>query len=801
MIKNYFKIAFRNLVKNRIFSVINILGLAIGIAATVLISFYVKHERSYEDFHVNAANIFRLSLNLYNGNEFIINDVETYQTLGPEFKTKMPEVKDYVRVLHWGSYAINANDQTFYEDRIFVADQSIFTVFSYPMIEGEPYEAFAEPYKATISERLAIKYFGKTDVVGKTFKFGLRDEPFEIVGVTATTPQNTHLKFDILLSHPTLPKYWDWYEEYAWSSNNEYTYLLMEEGTAVADFNKKLAEYSANHEKLTNEVIISESIKDIHLYSHKSFEPEVNGSAQTVNFMVLIAIFIMIIAWVNYSNLSTARAVNRAKEVGLRKVVGSSRIQLIKQFLMESFFINVIAALLAFTLVQISIPEFSDLIGQNLPQNLLANAFIWQLMLVIVAIGTLLAGVYPAFVLSSFAPVKVLKGKFATSSSGLLLRKGLVVFQFITTVVLIALSIGVYNQIDFLQNKDLGVKIDNTLVIRRPNIETSDSLYIQSTRGFINKLKDKTIIANVGQGDAMPGAELHDMSTTTSIRRSGADQNSGSYNYYIYRVDEHFFEALGIQIIAGRTYEPDEPGKRILINQRAVETLGFTDAADAVGKTIDWGDSDNRHEIIGVFDNFHQRSPKESHLPMVLVYTSVGDFMAIKFNTADSKMALAEVEELWNESYQDAAFDYYFLDDRYNQQYKNDQTFSAVMLIFTLLSLFIALLGLFGLSAFTILQRSKEISVRKVLGASIMSLIGLLSKDFLKLVALSSILSIPIAYYLMSLWLDNYTERIEISWWLFAIPSAIIITVAFLSVIGQTLKSTLANPTESLRNE
>lgn len=800
MIKNYIKIALRNLVKNRIFSVINILGLAIGIAATVLISFYVKHERSYEDFHVNSDNIFRLSLDLYNGSEFIINDVETYQTLGPEFKAKMPEVIDYARILHWGSNAISANNRTFYEEKIFAADQSIFTVFSYPMVEGEPYEAFAEPYKATISERLAIKYFGKTDIIGETFKFGSNEEPFEIVGVTANTPQNTHLKFDILLSHPTLPKFWDWYEKYPWSGNNEYTYLLMQEGTSVVAFNEKLKEYSRNNDKIKDEIIISECINDIHLYSNKSFEPEVNGNAQTVNFMVLIAIFIVIIAWVNYSNLSTARAMNRAKEVGLRKVVGSTRVQLIKQFLMESFFVNVIAALLAFTIVQLSIPGFSNLIGQDLPQNLLGNAFIWQLMFAIIVVGTLLAGLYPAFVLSSFVPAKVLKGKFSTSTSGILLRKGLVVFQFVTTVVLIALSIGVYHQIDFLQNQDLGVKIDNTLILRQPNIETSDSLYALSTGSFINKLKDMSIVANVGQADAMPGAELHDMSTSMGLRRAGADANSGSYNYYLYDVDEHFTETLDIKIVAGRNFEPNEAGKRMLINNRSVETLGFKDAADAVGKGVNWG-KDNVYEIVGVFDNFHQRSPKESHLPMAFLYKSIGDFMAIKFNTNDTRQALAEVEALWNKSFPDAAFDYYFLDDQYNHQYKNDQTFSSVMLIFTLLSLFIALLGLFGLSAFTILQRSKEISVRKVLGASIMSLIGLLSKDFLKLVALSSVLSIPLAYYLMSLWLDNYTTRIEISWWLFAIPSAIIITVAFLSVIGQTLKSTLANPTDNLRNE
>ncbi|MEQ8245410.1 ABC transporter permease [Fulvivirga sp.] len=801
MIKNYFKIGLRSLLKNRIFSFINIIGLAIGIAATVLLTFYVRHERGYERIHENADNIFRLSLNLYNGNEFIINDVETYQLLGQEFKEKMPEVRDYVRLAGMDSHTIKANNLTFYEDRIYCADPSVFDIFSYPILNGNPKDAFSKPYKATFSRSLAMKYFGRLDVVGETFQLSNTKEPLEIVAVMEDSPQQTHLKFDILISHATLPLYWRWYSDNIWGGNNEYTYLLMEPGTSVSSFNEKLAQYSEDSEHLKDEVVISESINDIHLYSNKSFEPEVNGNAQTVNFMVLIAVFIIILAWINYVNLSTSRAINRAKEVGVRKVVGSSKNQLIRQFIIESLMVNIIACVLAFTAVQISIPAFAGLTGQVLPQNLFSDSFILLLFGGIIIIGTILSGIYPAFILSSFKPVEVLKGKFANSSRGYILRKGLVVFQFLSTVVLIGVSITVYFQVQYLQNKDLGVNLDNTLVLRRPQVALSDSMYTLASKSFSNNLKSFNIVEKVAHSDAMPGAELGDLNTTNSLRREGADENAGSYNYYITRFNEDFIDAMGIKLIAGRNFnENEEDRSRIIINKKASETLGFTSPESAIGKIITYG-GDYKEEVIGVVDNYHQRSPKEVFIPMVFRYTPWGDFISLKLNTQDSKMAINEVEKLWGESFPDAAFDYYFLDDRYNYQYQTEQVFSSVVLLFTFLSIIIAILGLVGLSTFTIAQRTKEIGVRKVLGASVLSLISLLSKEFLRLVVIAGVLAIPLSYYLVDFWLNNYTSRVEIGWWLYVLPIMAIIFIAMVSVIGQTLKSTMANPTDSLRNE
>lgn len=802
MLKNYFKIAYRNIFKNSIFSFINILGLAIGVASTVLISYYVKFEKSYESIHENAENIFRLSLDLYNGNEFIINDVETYQTLGPEFKEKMPEVLDFVRLGRADIAPVRANDKTFYEARLYFADPSFFKIFSPKILKGDPYPLFNETYKATLSESTAIKYFGTIDVIGKTFQLDQQENLVEIVGVLEDSPQNTHLKFDVLISHATIPLYWgDWYLKYAWGGNNEYTYLIMEEDTDVDAFNAKLEAYSKSNEHLEDQIIISESIVDIHLYSNKSFEPEVNGSAQIVNFMLLVAIFIIIIAWVNYINLSTSRAINRAKEVGVRKAVGSARSQLISQFMIESFLINLIACGLAFTIVQISIPTFSSLTSQTLPDMLIAEPFIWVLMGSILLFGTALSGIYPAFILSSFKPSSVLKGKYANSTGAYLLRKGLVVFQFVTTVVLIAVSITVYYQMDHLRNLELGIEIDNTLVVRSPSIKLADSLYDQATRSFAKTLRSNALVSAVAMSEALPGIAMDELSTTSNVRRSTADENAGSYNYYLYDIDENFLPTMGIELAAGRNFMENEPRKRAIINEKAVETLGFESAEDAIGKLIQYGGGDYREEIVGVINNFHQRSPKEKHIPMIHRYSYVEDYITIKFSTLDSKEALTAVENVWNDLFPDAAFDYFFLNDTYNHQYRTDQVFSSVVALFSILSLIIALLGLFGLSTFTILQRTKEIGVRKVLGASTITLINLLSKDFLKLVVLAGIVSVPIAFYLITLWLDNYSSRVTVSWWLFVLPILVIVVVAFVSVIGQTLKSTLANPVDSLRNE
>jgi len=802
MLRNYIKISLRNLKKHSVFSLINILGLAVGVACTILISYYVRHERSYENFHHNSENIFRLSVDLYNGSEYVTTDVETYQLLGPEFKDKMPEVIDFVRIANWEEEAIMANNQTHYETGIYLADPSIFKIFTYPILEGDPYSSFDQPYKGVISKRLAIKYFGHVEVVGEIFKFGSSKEPVEIVGVLDDIPQNTHLKFNILISHASLIKnYWaPWYTQYPWGGNNEYTYLLMQEGVNLKAFNQKLRRYSLENEHINEEIIQAESINDIHLYSNKEFEPEVNGSAQTVDFLAIVAVFILIIAWVNYINLSTSRAINRAKEVGVRKVVGSFRKNLILQFLIEAFLVNLLACIIALTVVQISLPAFSQLTGQQLNSNILLDLFTWKIFLGILCIGTLLSGFYPAFILSSFKPAQVLKGKFANTSSGQLLRKGLVIFQFLSTVVLIAVSLAVYHQLDFMQKKDLGIGVDNTLVLRQSNLANGDSLYLTKTKAFVNDLRTDSRISSVAQSESMPAASLHDLSTNSGYKRVAANDQTGAYNYYIYDFNEEFIPTMKMGLIAGRNFNTQESDDRVIINERAVETLGFSSPKEAIGKKITPGGSYIK-EIIGVVKNYNHRSPKEVHLPMIFNYEELGNHITVRLNTKNTKEALDIIKETWQKYYGNAVFSYYFLDDRYRQHYNSERVFSSVTILFTILSIIIAASGLFGLSTFTILQRTKEIGVRKVLGASGLSLTKLLSTDFLKLVLLAGVLAVPLAYLVIEKWLENYAVKIQLTWWLFIIPVILIVIIALVTILVQVIKSIRTNPVDSLRYE
>ena len=796
MLNNYIKIAIRNLLKNKGFSFINIFGLAIGIACTLLISSYVRFEYSYEDVHVNSENIYRLSLELYQRGELIDTDVETYQLIGRELKDQMPEVIDYVRLMPIDKSAISANGKSNYETGVYLADPSVFSIFSYRILHGSPADVFNEPLKAAISEKLAIKYFGRSDVVGETIQVNGPNNPLEIVGVIADSPQNTHLKLELLISHPTIHIYWNKYSDYLWNICSEYTYLKMDERASLIDFNKKLKRYSLDKEEIENELIVAEPIRDIHLHSNKGYEPEVNGSAQTVSFMIIIAVFIITIAWVNYINLSTARALNRAKEVGIRKVIGSSKSKLVLQFLMESFLINLLAGLIGLTMVQLFLPTFSILTGQELSLNVFNDVFIGWLLIFLVAIGTILSGVYPAFILSSFQPVKVLKGKFANSSSGYMMRKGLVIFQFLSTVVLIAVSLAVYFQIDYLKNQELGIDIDNSIVLTSSNLIDSDSTSTIKLNALANELMSYDIVSSIAQADAMPGADLNELSSNSGVVRVNAPKSESGYNYYITEIDENFIKTMSVELLAGRNFVSNEKRSRVLINEKAVQKLGFESTEKAIGKYLNGG-----IEIIGVVKNYYQRSPKESFIPMIFEYTNSGDFLIVRLNNRDTHAAIESIKEAWSKTYSDAVFEYYFLDDRYNHQYKNEQILSSAILLFTFLSILIAILGLFGLSTFTILQRNKELGVRKVLGASVYSLMVLLSKDFLKLVFFAGLLALPVAYYCISTWLTNFSNRIQLDWWIFVIPIIVIMCVALITILGQVVRSAVVSPVERLRGE
>jgi putative ABC transport system permease protein len=802
MLANYLQIALRTLNKNRIYSFINIFGLALGMTAFLFIVHYVRFEHSYEDFQVNGDNIYRLTLDIYKGKEYVITDCETHAGIGAMAKERFPEVKDFIRMFSLdGVRDVAVEDRNFIETDIYYADPSLLSIFTVNVLKGDAQKALGAPGQAVITQPIANKYFGSQDPLGKSMK--IDGKVFTVGGVIAAAPPNTHIKYNILLSHRSLYAY-PWYKDDNWDGNNEYTYLLMQPGVSVTAFNKKLYALSeALKDKISDGKYQAQPIKDIHLESNKSFEPEVNGSAKIVFLVLVIAIFIILIAWVNYVNLSTARAISRAREVGIRKVMGSLRAQLILQFLSESFLLNVLSAGLALALFYFLLPFFRDLTGQPLSLQFYRDEVFWYLFAALVATGTMLAGTYPAFVLSSFNPAAVLKGKFQSSSHGQLLRKGLVVFQFGATIVLIVCLFAVYLQINHLRSYDIGMNIDRTLALRAPHIDASDSMYQASYRTFRNEILRNPHVRMASRSDAVPGLSLNDLSTTR-FTVVGKDPKEGDYNYYYFSIDADFITTLDMKLVAGRNFQAGVPNHdQVIINEEAAKRLGFDKAEDAVGAKIGFRTRwpGEPATVIGVLKNFYQRSPKEEPLPMTFHYRERADFFSLKLDGGDNEEVIASVKATWEKVFPGSVFSHFFLDDRYAQQYIADTRFGKITAAFSGLAVVIACFGLFGLSSFTIVQRKKEIGIRKVLGASVSQVVVLLSGDFLKVILIGAALAIPAAHVLTLQWLSTYSVRVNLTAWIFVLPVLIILAVAFGTVSFQTIRAALMNPTHSLKEE
>lgn len=798
MFQSYFKISWRNLLKNKGFSVINIGGLTIGLTSFLLLFSYVQFERSYEDFNVNKDNIVRVTLDLYKGNEFLMTDCEMYAPFAALAKAELPEVKESVRVMNNDFTQVKVGTTRYFDVRSYFVDSTMFDVFTHQVVHGNLKKSLSKPYQAVLTTTAAEKYFGRTDVINELID--TEGGTYTVSAVIEPVPFNTHLKFDFLLSHCTLPKFKSHYTDERWESgNNEFTYLLVEPGTDLGVLNKKLKDLSASlKDKIGEDVFSAEFAKDIHLYSNKTYEPDVNGNAKTVFALEIIALFILGLAWVNYINLSTAKAVERAKEVGIRKVMGSARLQLVTQFLTESIIINLAAGIIAIGVVKIGYPAFRELTGQPL-SDLFSTMIFWKAITAVVIIGIIFSGVYPAFVLASFQPVTVLKGKFKSSTHGQWLRKTLVIFQFgATTVLIISLSV-VYQQIAHLRNLDLGMDISQTLVLRAEE-EQKDSIFISKLNSFKTELMRNASVLGVSGTQSVPGSDINEISTTQSVFQVGQSKAGGSFNYYFYDVDPTFFPVLGVQFAAGRNFlEGSDPYDNVIINEEASQALGFTSPQHAIGAKITFGRGST---IIGVIKDFHQRSPKEPKLPLIFRYSMrQAPYIVLKVSSGDMQNSLESIKSTWSNSFPAAPFSYFFLNEQYDKQYRGDVRFGRVIATFSLLAIIIACLGLFGLSSFTILQRTKEIGIRKVLGGSVLQIARLLSRDFVTLVTIAALIAIPLGYFIMNEWLESYSTRITLSAWIFIAPLLIVIFISALTVSFQTIRAAQTNPVNSLKTE
>ena len=792
------------MLRNKAFSIINIVGLALGVAACILILQYVAFELSYDNFHKNANQIYRVKQDRYNDGKLSTEWAAGAFAVGNSFKDAFSEVEDYVKLRRRGVAIMDYGDKNIKVEKVYLASRSFFSIFSYPLLEGDSKSALVEPNTIVLSKSVADRIFGKETAIGKTIQIN-KSRAFKITGIYADMPANTHLKADILISYATfLNDVKPDNPELAWQWDGCLTYLKLRAGTDVPTLEAK---FPALVDKLAGEehkkyksaaVYLLQPLKDIHLYSHYMMEAEPNGHGKTVYLLLGIAFFIVVIAWVNYINLATARAINRAKEVGVRKAVGSLRSQLIGQFMTESVLLNGLAVVLALIFVTLALPKFNEISGQQLSFALLGSKLFWLPLAGLFVVGAFFSGLYPAFVLSGFKPVAVLKGKVLATRQGIVLRKSLVVFQFAASLFLLVGTLAVFQQIRFMREQSLGINIDQTLIINPPIIAT-DSTFMRQMVAFKDELLRNSGIKSIAASTVVPG-QPSDWNAG-GIRLKGMDDSKGK-QYRVIGVDYDFINAYDLKLVAGRNFSKEfgaDP-KAVVFNKMAIKQLGFNIPEEAIGKEIDfWGQI---LTIVGVTENFHQQSLKDAYEPLILrLIPDLRGFFSVKLTPGTADKSIATIRSEWARFFPGNPFEYTFLDDRFNEQYQADQRFGQVFGIFTGLAILVACLGLFGLASFTTAQRTKEIGIRKVLGSSVFAIVEMLYREFAILVLISFVIAAPIAWYAVSQWLTSYAFRTDIQWWLFVAPFVLVLLIAFLTVSFQSIKAALTNPVKSLRSE
>nr|WP_295866964.1 ABC transporter permease [uncultured Chitinophaga sp.] len=804
MLKNYIKIAWRNISRNKVFSVINIMGLAIGIAASLLILQYVAFELSYEQSQEKGDRIYRVRQERYEKGQLQTSWAAGAFAIGNHFKEAFPEIEDYVKLVKQQEVLLDNGQRSVKVSSVYWASSAYFKVFSTPLVSGDPTTALAAPNTVVLSESIARKLFGEDDPIGKIVRQN-HHRIFKVTGVYKDMPSNTHLKADAMYSYAS---YQDMVKpddpETGWQWDGCLTYLLLrpdaDPGKLEAKFPALVNSYYVDVPKEFTTKYFLQPLKDIHLYSHLMMEAETNGQGNTVYLLMGIALFIIGIAWINYINLATARAINRAVEVGVRKAIGSRRSQLVAQFMIESVMLNGMAVVMALFLVVFSIPLFNSVTGQQLSFSLLYDRLFWTVLIALFITGSFLSGLYPAFVLSRFKPVVVLKGKAISSRQGSTLRKSLVVVQFAASLFLLVGMLTVFKQIQFMRSQQLGINIAQTLVIKPPLIYT-DSTRMRQTQAFKEQLMRESNIHSVTVSSIVPG-EASSLNAG-GIRLIEQHQTEGK-QFRAIDVDYDFVPSYHLKLVAGRNFDRDfgmdGAEGAVVFNRTGIRRLGFDNPELAVGKLIFfWGDT---LRIAGVVEDFHQQSLHDAYESLIIrLKPEVRGYISIGVSPDNVNATLAAVQRNWNTFFPDNPFEYFFLDEHFDEQYKADQRFGKVFGIFTALAILVACLGLFGLASFTIVQRTKEISIRKILGASVSEIVQLLYREFAVLIVIAFGVATPVAWFSVTQWLKGYAFRTELYWWLFAIPLILVLGIAFLTVSFQSIRAALVNPAHSLRSE
>lgn len=795
MFKNDFKTIFRIIKREKLYTGINVIGLTAGLSVALLILAYVHFEFSYESYNPKADRVARVTIDYLDGETLIDRDAESYHLLGPMLKEEFPEVADFARAYRMTETVLKVDEQRFRAARVFAADHSFLSMFGYNLIQGDEKTALKSPLETVLTESAALKYFGTLDVIGKTMWASVVGNELKIVGVTRDSPANTHLKFDMLFSYSTMKETLD-KRESPWNSNDTFTYLLLNDASMYPAFEQsvlRLSKKLVSEEKIENERVIAQPMEDIHLYSHKSYEIEANGNATIVFFLFSVGLLVIIIAIVNYINLATAKSMDRAKEVGIRKVIGSTSRQLKARFFIESFVINLLSAFFSLLIIYLVLPQFKHMAGLPSDFNLFTNPLFWSVFGGLIAFSTLVAGSFPAFILSSLKPVAVLKGKFSHSGRGILLRKFLVVFQFSIAIFLLIQTLTSTKQLEFMQAKDLGLDAERMVVVSAPATKGE----MKSFKVFRDELLNNSAFKSASLSTTVPGQPTSMMGSTTGINLVNALQEH-NFNFYLYHTDHHFIPGMGFEILAGQNFIDGANKNRIIVNEEAIKLWGIHNPEEAINQKVKfWGEE---RTIIGVLKNFHQTGVKSEHIPIIFRYGDFGDFVSIRTNPGDISAQLDLIEALYNRSF-DSPFEFFFLDQKFDEHFRSDQQFQTVFSVLSAFALLITCLGLLGLSSYTVAKRRKEIGIRKVLGASVQQVIHLISRDFVWLIGIAVLVSLPVTYFIVNSWLDSYAYHIDITPWLFAAPALLVFVIAFVTIFSQTLRVSEMNPVSSLRDE
>ena len=794
MLRNFLLITLRNLRKDGWYSLVNILGLTIGITFSLFLIFYIKDELSYDRGNKKADRIYRV--NTYVHEKDKNTDIAITQLpLGPTMKKDYPEVEDMVRLQGRERTLFKNGENSFYETKAYYADSTIFNVFTNKFIEGDPRTALTAPFDIVISKSLAKKYFGNSSAVGKSLRTVY--DVYNVTGVIEDAPRNSHIHYDMLISMSTLLKN-EQNGQGEWDSFNDYTYLLLRPGTDPHDINKKLAYvYSKFVDPIFKQVNITmrydaQNITAIHLHSNLQFEPEELGSMSYIWIFSAVAFLMLLIASINYMNLTTARSARRAKEIGIRKVTGSSKNQLVLQFLGESLLTSFVAILMSVLLVMLLLSTFNTLSGKTFSLHTLFQPSNIILLLGVFLFTGLVGGSYPAFYLSAFKPVGILKGALAKASGNISLRRTLVVLQFSISMIMLICTWVVYSQLSYVRKKDLGFNKDQVMIVTVNTGEDERSKIFAMNNDFRNVPG----IQSVGSGNAYPGSPNINLQLFTVTIKTGRTDKA----IECYSIDDSYLATLGIKLVKGRNFEPSDSTHGIMVNEALVKHFGWD---EPIGKRLKFpGDTSNRYlEVLGVYHDFNQKSLYNPIAPLILFYFANNNVIQLKIAGANIPATIAKVEAAWKKYFPQLPFEYKFLDQDFNSQYVADQRRGKIFAAFSVLTIIITCLGLLGLTAFTTQQRQKEISVRRVLGASTMEIIALVTKNYFWLALISAAIAFPVAWYFMNKWLQIFTYNTGLSVMPFAVSVLIILVAAIATASYHSAKAALAKPVKNLRVE